>query len=119
MKKLLIIIAAAVFTACGNKIPDTYVESEDLPNIYPDYTNVTVPINMAPLTFETDEKSDGIVARLTVGNEEVICGGNKIQPDVDDWKRLAESAKGNAINVEVYIQSGDQWTKYKPFSIFI
>ena len=119
MKKLLIIIAAAVFTACGNKIPDTYVESEDLPNIYPDYTNVTVPINMAPLTFETDEKSDGIVARLTVGNEEVICGGNKIQPDVDDWKRLAESAKGNAINVEGYIQSGDQWTKYKPFSIFI
>ena len=119
MKKLLIIIAAAVFTACGNKIPDTYVESEDLPNIYPDYTNVTVPINMAPLTFETDEKSDGIVARLTVGSDEVICGGDKIQPDNDDWRRLAESAKGHAINVEVYVKSNDQWTKYKPFNIYV
>ena len=119
MKKLLVIIAAVVLAACGNKIPETFVESEDLPGIYPDYTNVTIPINIAPLTFLSDGKSDGIVARMTVGNEEVICGGSKIQPDADDWKRLAEAAKGSAINVEVYIQSGNQWTKYMPFNIFV
>lgn len=119
MKKLLVIIAAAAFVACGNKIPETFVESEDLPGIYPDYTNVTIPINITPLTFQSDGKSDGIMARMTVGNEEVICGGSKIQPDADDWKRLAEAAKGSAINVEVYIQSGNQWTKYMPFNIFV
>lgn len=119
MKKLLFIIAAATLAACGNNIPETFVESESLPAIYPDYTNVTIPVNIAPLTFQTDGNSDGIVARFTVGNEEVICGGSKIQPDANDWKRLTESAKGNAINVEVYIQSGDQWTKHKPFNIFV
>ena len=78
MKKLLVIIAAAaLFVACGNQIPTTYQESGELPHIYPDYTNVTVPINIAPLTFEADEKCDGIVARLAVGDEEVICGGTK------------------------------------------
>ena len=120
MKKLLVIIAAAIiFTACSNQIPKTFTESEAYPGIYPDYTDVTIPVNMAPLTFQSDGRSDGIAARLTVGEEEMVCSGTKIQPDADDWKRLAERAKGGAINVEVYIQKDNQWTKYKPFHIYV
>ena len=119
MKKLLVIIAAVALVACGNKIPKTFSESKELPPIYPDYTNVTVPINIAPLTFEVDGKADGIVARLTAGEEELVCGGTKVQPDADDWKRLTEYAKGKAIKVEVYIQANDQWTRFKPFNIHV
>ena len=119
MKKLLVIIAAVALAACGNKIPKTFSESKELPPIYPDYTNVTVPINIAPLTFEVDGKADGIVARLTAGEEELVCGGTKVQPDADDWKRLTEYAKGKAIKVEVYIQANDQWTRFKPFDIHV
>ena len=120
MKKLFVIIAAAVvFAACGNQIPSTFSESEELPCIYPDYANVTIPVNIAALTFETEGKGDGIVARLTVGEDEVVCGGTQIQPDADDWKRLTEKASGKAINVEVYIQKDGQWTKYKPFNIYV
>lgn len=120
MKKLFaIIIVALSLTACGNQIPTTYAESEESPAIYPDYTDVTVPINIAPLTFEPDGKSDGIVARLTAGDEEIICGGTKVQPDFDDWHRLTECAKGQAIKVEVYIQKDGQWTKFKPFDIYV
>ena len=110
---------ALAFIACGNQIPDTYVESEESPVIYTDYIDVTVPINIAPLTFEPDGKSDGIVARLTAGDEEIICGGTKVQPDFDDWHRLTECAKGQAIKVEVYIQKDGQWTKFKPFDIYV
>ena len=120
MKKLFaIIIVALALTACGNQIPTTYAESEESPAINPDYTGVTVPINIAPLTFEPDGKSDGIVARLTAGDEEIICGGTKVQPDFDDWRRLTECAKGQAIKVEVYIQKDGQWTKFKPFDIYV
>ena len=120
MKKLFaIIIVALSLTACGNQIPTTYADSEESPAIYPDYTGVTVPINIAPLTFEPDGKSDGIVARLTAGDEEIICGGTKVQPDFDDWHRLTECTKGQAIKVEVYIQKDDQWTKFKPFDIYV
>jgi hypothetical protein len=120
MKKLLTIMTVALaFIACGNQIPDTYVESKESPAIYPDYIDVTVPINIAPLTFEPDGKSDGIVARLTAGDEEIICGGTKVQPDFDDWHRLTECAKAQAIKVEVYIQKDGQWTKFKPFDIYV
>lgn len=120
MKKYLFLTAATVFLmSCGNEIPEKYWDSDELPNIYPDYANVTVPINIAPLTFEIDGKADNMVARLTAGNEEIICGGNKIQPDADDWKRLSESAKGNAIKVEVYVEKDSQWKRYKPFNIYV
>lgn len=120
MKKLFVIIAsAALFVACGSQIPSSFKESEELPVIYPDYTDVTIPVNIAPLTFQADEKSDGIVARLSVGDKEIVCGGTKVQPDADDWRELVESAKGDAISVDVYIRYEDQWTRFKPFYIYV
>ena len=82
MKRLFIFtVVAAMLTACGNKIPQNFWEKDELPTIYPDYTNVTVPINIAPLTFQFDGSADDMVARLTAGSEEIVCGGAKIQPD--------------------------------------
>lgn len=119
MKSILFTLVAALLIACGNKIPSEYVESKELPRIYPDYTNVTVPVNIAPLTFQSETEADGIVARLTAGEEEVVCGGSKVQPDVSDWERLKENAKGRAINVQVYVRKNGQWTRFKPFDIYV
>ena len=120
MKHLLaIIVAITTLVACGNKVPVNYDVSAELPHIYPDYANVTIPVNMAPLTFEAEGTCDGIVARMTAGEEVVVCGGSKIQPDADDWQRLTASAKGDAISVEVFIRQNDQWTRFKPFNIYV
>ena len=105
--------------ACGNQIPQNFWESDELPDIYPDYTNVTVPVNIAPLTFEIDGKADDVVARLTAGSEELICGGSKVQPDADEWKRMVDNAKGDAIKVEVFVENDGQWRRFKPFNIYV
>ena len=120
MKKLfLFTIIATMLVACNHQIPQDFWESEDLPNIYPDYANVTIPVNIAPLTFQIDGNAEDVVARLTAGKEEVVCGGQKIQPDADDWKQLIAAAKGDAINVEVYVEKNGSWTRYKPFHIYV
>ena len=119
MKKLVLLTTAALLVGCGSKIPQNFSESDELPDIYPDYANVTVPVNIAPLTFEIEGKADDMVARLTAGNEEIICGGKNVQPDADEWQRLAESAKGDAIKVEVYVEKDDEWTRFKPFNIYV
>ena len=120
MKKLLLLtMAAVVLAACGNKIPDVFTESDDLPNIYPDYTNVTVPINIAPLTFQSDRQVDDMVARLTAGDVEIIYGGCKVQPDMSEWHKLIQAAikqQPAAITVEVYIEKYNHWTRFKPFN---
>ena len=99
-------------------MPEVFTETGSLPKIYPDYTNVTIPVNMAPLTFQLDEQADDMIARYAVGDEEIVCEG-KAQPGINDWRVLTEKAKGSAITVDVYALKADQWTHYKPFSIFV
>ena len=104
---------------CGSpSVPEVFTETGSLPKIYPDYTNVTIPVNMAPLTFQLDEQADDMIARYAVGDEEIVCEG-KAQPGINDWRVLTEKAKGSAITVDVYALKADQWTHYKPFSIFV
>ena len=103
--------------ACGGaSVPKDYTQSNKLPAIYPDYVHVTVPVNIAPLSFEYDGEADEMVARYAVGDDEIVCNG---QPDIDEWHALAQKAKGNAITVDVYTRNDNQWTHYKPFSIYV
>ena len=99
-------------------VPDVFTDANTLPKIYPDYTDVTIPINIAPLTFQLDEEADNMIARYSCGDEEIVCEG-KAQPDVDQWRTLTQKAKDGAITVEVYAQKADKWTHYKPFSIYV
>ncbi len=117
-KALYIGFCLAVMGCSGPSVPEVFTDSKSLPKIYPDYTNVTIPINIAPLTFELDEAADGMIARYAFGDEEIVCEG-KAQPEMDDWRALTEKAKGNAITVDVYALKADQWTHYKPFSIYV
>ena len=119
IRKLAYIVFCLTVVGCGSpSVPEVYTETDRLPKIYPDYIDVTIPINMAPLTFELDEEADNMIARYAVGDEEIVCAG-KAQPGIDDWRTLIEKAKGSAIAVDVYACKADQWKHYKPFSIYV
>lgn len=119
IRKIIYFAVCLAMAGCTSpSLPEVFSESKALPKIYPDYTNVTIPINMAPLTFELDEKADEMIARYAVGEEEIICA-EKAQPTIDNWRKLAEKAKGGGITVDVYARQADLWTHYKPFYIYI
>ena len=108
-----------LLTACSQQLPSEFTKSDQLPKIYPDYVDVTVPVNIAPLTFEMDDESEEMAVRYSFGEEEIICRGTKSQPDISDWKQLTATAKGKAIQVETYACKGGQWTRFKPFNIYV
>ncbi|MBO4315673.1 MAG: PD40 domain-containing protein [Prevotella sp.] len=119
MKKLHLLLIAYVLllASCGgSSVPTEFAQSTQLPKIYPDYINVTVPVNIAPLSFMYDGEVDEMVARYAVGNDAIVCNG---QPDIDDWHSLVQKAKGQAISVEVYTRNDSQWTRFKPFHIYV
>ena len=130
MKKIhyiLSIIVVLCLVACNRtSIPDTFTTSNNIAPIYPTYQDVTIPVNIAPLSFELQVEKvaapvKDMVTRYSFGNEEIVCGGLKAQPELDAWKSLTEKAKGSAILVEVYWQNKDNetWTKFKPFKIYV
>ena len=115
---LSILIIILTITACGPSVPSSYVDSAELPAIYPDYVDVTIPVNVAPLTFELDAEAQEMIARYSAAGEEIVCA-DQMQPDESDWRSLVAQAKGGDIRVDVYARHGDQWTHYKPFAIHV
>lgn len=115
----IIIVIAALLTACGNKLPTEYSESKSFPQIYPDYVGVTVPVNITPLTFEMETPAEDMSVRFSFGGEELICNGTKAQLDFDDWQQLTRAAQGKSVKVEVYARNQGQWTRFKPFDIYV
>ena len=114
------LFTSMMFTSCVDvKVPEQFSDIQKAPQIYPDYTDVTIPVNIAPLTFELDEPCDELVARFKVGDYELVCGGDAVQPEMDDWRELVNKAVGKDINVEVFARIGKAWGRYKPFHITV
>ena len=110
------LLGILLLSSCGPSVPETYTESEELPKIYPDVIDVTIPQNIAPLTFMLDEEADGMIARYQAGDVEVVCE-DKMQPSMSQWHEL--TAKAGDINVDVYVKKDDSWTHHKPFAIHV
>ena len=116
MKTILYMCACVLLTACGAGIPEIYTESQELPKVYPDVIDVTIPQNIAPLTFQLDGEADGMIARYQRDGVEVVCE-DKMQPSMSQWQEL--TAQAGDISVDVFVRHGDQWTRHKPFAIHV
>ena len=116
---LFLLLSAALLLSCGGaSVPSDYVQADSLPRIYPDYLGVTIPQNIAPLTFELDQKADEMVARYAVDGDEIVCSGQML-PSQDDWQRLAQKAIDGKIDVDVFACNDGKWTRFKPFCIYV
>lgn len=123
----LILTLFIFLTGCNSRssvpVPETYTESNHLPTIFPDYRNVTVPPNIAPLNFKVLEGSDECMALLTEADGQTHSFGNdgkNICFDEDEWQDMLAQAKGKHLTVEIFSKAADgTWTHYRPFNIYV
>ena len=114
MKKVILYIAGFLFIAnsCISE-PNSSLSGGDV-NIFPDYTNVTVPSNIAPTNFIILDSAQKIYTILESGNIRIEKKGKKIRVPIRRWRELTSQGK---ITVTVYEKKGTEWTKMKPFFI--
>ncbi len=115
------LLLSALITACSNpSVPSSYTNDSKAPKIFPDYTDVTVPANIAPLNFAVMEPGSEAVARFTFpGGEHTYGDGKKIIIDEDEWKEMTNAAKGKDITVDVFSNNNGKWTAFRSFKISI
>lgn len=120
LARIACLVAIATCMICCTSHPDvpqSYSNSQEEPNIYPDYKDVTIPSNIAPLNFSVRNANE-VVARFTYGTNTTTFGeGHKVVIDQDEWKEMLNQCKGKSIKVEVFVKQGNEWTAYKPFNI--
>ena len=111
--------------SCSTKHPDVprdFQESSLQAEIFPDYTDVTVPANIAPLNFMAAQPSvRACVAQVDFeGGSRTYGNGRKVIFDEEEWTDLLRSAKGSSLQVTFYAQDAEgKWTRYQPFRIYI
>ena len=116
MKRLLYILttlATTILLHSCTPTPKDVVTRDVLPPIYPDYCDVTIPENIAPLNFLIREDCEAIevkAAELTLN-----ASGNEAVFDIDDWKEMMQQSAGKEIDVTVIALIDGQWTEFKPF----
>ena len=106
-----------VFTvSCSGKLPKEFSETGQLPTIFPDYSEITIPPNIAPLNFRIKEAGDAYAVRISAknGKEIIVSGKNPvIQINNSDWKNLLSANAGEALSTDIYCKNGGKWTKFK------
>lgn len=118
----LIIGIGILFFSCSRTIR-VDKDLRAFPPIFPDYTEVTIPVNIAPLHFELPDSchfSDSY-AVFQVGSKSVKVNSEEGQIAISesDWSKLINQAKGSFIKVKVFAEKEGKWIAYAPFHLFI
>ena len=126
MSRICYILTVLVFllASCAGGHPDVpqkYVEGSSLPLLYPDYTDVVLPSNIASPTFMVDDKSvEEVVAEVNYdGKTETFGRGRKVIIGQKDWNVIRDASIGQSIEVTLYTLKSGAWTKHPAFSISI
>jgi len=115
-----ILCVLAVFTSCSHS-PTGVTENKQFPPIYPDYTEVTVPVNIAPLNFMVRQAQRLHVTISSDTKTIQLKGRNRIRIPMGKWRKILQTAASgqNCLQVYVTVKEKDIWTRYAPFNIYV
>jgi hypothetical protein len=110
---ILLIMLAAV--SCTNE-PRNATSASQTATIFPDYSGITIPYNIAPLNFRIEEKAQKymVVISGNSGEKMVIKSSHPvIDIPIGKWKKLLKNNIGKDLSLTIYVKKqGQNWTKY-------
>ncbi len=86
------------------------------PQIRPDYSDITIPPNIAPLNFSIRERGTRFLVRVasTAGDAfQIVSRSPKISIPADRWRALLGANRGKNLRLDVYAEQDGQWRRYR------
>lgn len=115
---IFIFIALFLLSGCKGPDYDKALPDDREPLIEPDYSGVTIPVNVAPLNFELKEKAETFFIRAVspAGTElKIRSKDGLILFPLKKWKNLLSESVGNKVRIEVIAREGGTFRKFLPF----
>jgi hypothetical protein len=118
MKNYLFILAVVVFSlySCHQQVGN-FKEISRQATIFPDYTGIIIPVNIAPLNFSIQEPGTDYEVRIYTGqSNELVVRNSKpiIQMPAGEWKELLEKGAGEKLTIDIFVKGNDgNWQKFK------
>lgn len=116
----ILLFAILLFlSSCSVNVPENASSVSQKPSIFPDNIDVTIPSNIAPLTFRIDNEGDDFVTKISCGETVAVLAGKSVMPSFKQWKKLIGAASASPIKVEVFVKNNEQWTAFAPFFYYV
>jgi hypothetical protein len=118
---LLFLSVLLLFSGCGSESGLELISTGRKPVIEPDYTEVTIPPNIAPMNFRIGEPGNYFRVKATDGSGsfsiDVKSSDGIIQFPERSWKKLTAGSAGSRITFEVFASAKGSKTleKFEPF----
>jgi hypothetical protein len=114
-----------VLNSCNPGLPENADAIGRLPSIQPDYLNVTIPPNVAPMNFFIGENARKFIVSVKVegGENELVlesADGSVCFPE-KKWKKTLEKAKGKKLEISVYANDRKEggYSAYDTFNMYV
>jgi WD40 repeat protein len=108
--------------ACG-KVPDKNSRQVDqLPKITPDYSDLIIPVNIAPLNFIIEEEGDAYFAEIgsrSGASIRVSSSDGTIKIPEKKWKQLLAENNNQQIEYKIFVQKDDVWEQFRAFTNYV
>lgn len=110
--------------SCSESVHDV-AQVNEFPHIYPDYIDVTIPANIAPMDYDivdakgvldTSVECVDVTVKGSKGGE-IHCNGDFMDLDIDEWHKLTEQNRGGKLTFTTCVERDGKWTQYKPFTM--
>jgi hypothetical protein len=120
---LYIIIAAIMMliSGCKSGIIENSNSTDRFPVIEPDYINVTIPPNIAPMNFIIKEEASSFRVIVSSGKSdkktEIRTSDGTVKFPAKAWEKLLRESMGDRIEVQVFtsVKGEDNYRKYDTF----
>lgn len=124
MKKTIILVTILALFSCGKvSVPETFTESDRALSIFPDYTEVTVPANIAPLNFNITSRPSKAVVEITgeKGGRILAAADNmgSVRFNLTEWADLLKENRGSSLSYRIYTYNGTKWEAHPSFKNYI
>ncbi len=111
---LIVSIFWILFASCSADISNCKRTDKNAV-IYPDYSGITIPCNIAPLNFVVKEAGDQYIAVYKSNGQElfrVSSGDGIISVPRSKWEDLLKKAKGQEFSIDICIRKAGSWLRY-------
>ena len=104
-----------------NERPTHTISSNEIPAIFPDYTDVTIPCNIAPLNFRPNlEGVECCYAEVSCNGQSIeVYGKTDIRFNEKKWRKMLDNGKESDITITLYTKQQGKWTEWEAFNIHV
>ncbi len=117
MRRYIFILCLMVLAACR---PEISGEIDSKPDIFPDYAEVTIPRNIAPMNFQVISKEGSAWMAEVRAAGKTVCirsSSGLVSFGKGQWRKLLSA--GGELSIRIYEKRGGEWLVYQGFNMYV